>query len=109
MVLRPRDQERFPNHYLPPLPTVGFSVEYKIYPRLTASLRTDYFYIDIADIEGSMAEMMIGLEYRLFKYFALGASYNRLWLDVDYKDGEPKGWGVDAKWNGATFYGALYF
>jgi len=92
-----------------PLPTLGFSLEYKILPRLTGTFRTDYFYIDISDIEGSLAELLIGLEYRLFKHFAVGASYNRLWLDIDYKSGKSNGWEVDAKWNGATVYGALYF
>jgi hypothetical protein len=92
-----------------PLPTLGASLEYKILPRLTAVFRTDYFYIKVSDIEGSMAELLIGLEYRLFTHFAIGASYNRLWVDVDYKSGKSNGWGLDAKWNGALAYGALYF
>jgi hypothetical protein len=92
-----------------PLPTVGFAVLYKIFPRLTGRLQTDYFYVDIDDIEGSMAELFIGLEYRLFDHFGLGASYNRLWVDVEYKSGKSGGFDIDAKWNGVMGYGAIYF
>ncbi len=92
-----------------PLPTLGFAVAYKILPRLTGRLQTDYFYININDIEGSMAELFIGLEYRLFEHFGIGTSFNRLWLDIDYKSGKSNGWAVDAKWNGWMGYGAIYF
>lgn len=92
-----------------PLPTVGLGVEYKILPRLVANLRMDFFYVDIGDVEGTMAEFYIGLEYRIFKHFAVGAAYDRMMLDVEYKSGKPKGWEVDASWNGGFFYGALYF
>jgi hypothetical protein len=92
-----------------PLPTIGLSVDYKIFPRLTATIRADFFYVDIAEIEGSLTEVFIGLEYRLFKHFAVGAAYDRMWLEVDYKPGKSDGWEVDATWNGGFFYGALYF
>jgi hypothetical protein len=92
-----------------PLPTVGLSVDYKIFPRLMANLRADFFYVDIDEIEGGMTELVVGLEYRVFKHFAVGAAYNRFWLNVDYKPGKSDGWEIDAAWNGGFFYGALYF
>jgi hypothetical protein len=92
-----------------PLPTIGLSVDYKILPRLTANIRFDFFYVDIDEIEGSMAELTVGLEYRVFKHFAVGAAYDRLWLNVDYQPGQRGGWEIDAAWNGGFFYGALYF
>jgi hypothetical protein len=39
----------------------------------------------------------------------VGAAYDRLWLDVDYKSGKSDGWEIDTAWNGGFFYGALYF
>jgi hypothetical protein len=92
-----------------PLPTIGLSVDYKILPRLTANIRADFFYVDIDEVEGSMTELFVGLEYRVFKHFAVGAAYDRLWLNVDYKPGKSDGWEIDAAWNGGFFYGALYF
>ena len=92
-----------------PLPTVGFSADYKIFPRLTGTFRADYFYVSINDIEGSMAEVYIGLEYRVFDHVAIGTAYNRLWMDLDWNSGKSNGWKVDATWNGVMGYGALYF
>ena len=82
---------------------------YKIFPRLTANLRTDYFYVKINDIEGTMAEFYFGLEYRLFKHFAVGAAYDRMMLNVDINSGKNNGWEIDAAWNSGLIYGALYF
>jgi hypothetical protein len=94
---------------LAPLPTVGFAVDYKIFPRLTATLKADYFYIEINDIEGSLAELFIGLEYRVLKHLGVGTSFNRMWFDIDWKSGKSNGWEVDGTWNGVMAYAALYF
>jgi hypothetical protein len=92
-----------------PLPTIGLGVEYKIFPRLLANLRIDFFYVDIGDVEGTLAELFVGLEYRVFKHFGVGVAYDRMMLDIEYKSGKPKGWELDVSWNGGFFYGALYF
>lgn len=92
-----------------PLPTLGLGVEYKIFPRLKATLRTDFFYVNVDDIEGTLAEFYFGLEYRILKHFAVGAAFDRMMVDIDYKNGKPKGWELDMSWNGGLFYGALYF
>ena len=92
-----------------PLPTLGLAASYRIFPRLTANARTDFFYVDIGEINGFLAEFFFGLEYRLFKHFAVGVAYDRLILDLEYKSGKSKGWEVDSSWNSGLFYGALYF
>jgi hypothetical protein len=94
---------------LAPLPTLGFAVDYKILPRLTATLKADYFYVEINDIEGSLAELFIGLEYRVLKHLGVGTSFNRMWFDIDWKSGKSNGWEVDGTWNGVMGYAALYF
>jgi Outer membrane protein beta-barrel domain len=93
-----------------PLPSIGGFVNYKITPKLTAQVRSDFFYLKVASSEGSMFEFYAGLEYRLFKHFALGASFDRLQSNVDLtKDGTSKGFAFDNSWNTGFFYGALYF
>jgi hypothetical protein len=96
------------SHFVP-LPSIGVSVEYKILPRLTANIRTDFFYININQVKGGMAELFVGLEYRLFKHLAVGTAFNRFWLDIDWKPGNKKGWEIHSSWNGGLVYGALYF
>jgi hypothetical protein len=92
-----------------PLPTIGLEMEYQIYPRLKANFRTDFFYVDVGEVDGYMAEFNIKLEYRVFKHFAVGAGAGHLLFDLEYKDGNPKGFATDFSWNRGLIYGALYF
>jgi len=92
-----------------PLPSVGFLVNYDILPRLQAQGRMDWFYLDVPKFQGSMTEMYLGLEYRLFKHFSLGTAFDRFNVSVDYTPKESSGWQVINDWNSLYFYGALYF
>ena len=95
--------------FFAPLPAVGLAFHYDIIPRLTAGIRTDFFYVDIDDVKGGMVDILAGLEYRVFKHFAMGVAYNRLILDLEYDSGKSDGGELDASWNSGLFYGALYF
>ncbi|MGH7305466.1 MAG: hypothetical protein ACRELZ_19445 [Candidatus Rokuibacteriota bacterium] len=92
-----------------PLPTLGAQFNYNILPRLQAQFRFDWFYLEASDLRGSLAEVYVGLEYRLFKHFALGAAYDHLDAQERYKAGKAGGWGVQNTWNTVFMYGALYF
>lgn len=92
-----------------PLPSIGVLLNYNITPRLQAQLRFDWFYFEVSSAKGSMNEFYAGLEYRLFKHFAVGGAFNRLSIDVDYKPKDESGWGVRNDWATAFLYGALYF
>jgi hypothetical protein len=92
-----------------PLPSLGFQLKYNILPRLQVQLRFDWFYLEVADVKGAMTEMYLGAEYRLFKHFAIGAAFDRLSIDVDYKPRDDSGFGVENTWNSVFMYGALYF
>ena len=61
------------------------------------------------DVKGSMVEVYAGLEYRLFKHFALGAAYDYLDVHADYQKGKKGGWGVENTWSSVFAYAALYF
>jgi hypothetical protein len=92
-----------------PLPNVGFLVNYDITPRLQAQGRIDWFYIDVPKFQGSMTDFYLGLEYRLFKHFALGTAFDRFNVSVDYTPKESSGWQVINNWSSLYFYGAVYF
>jgi hypothetical protein len=89
-----------------PLPSIGFVMNYNITPRFQFQSRYDFFYINISNYEGAMFEFYAGLEYRLFKHFALGAAYDR--LDAGLQDTSTGGFKVDFSYNLAYFYGTLY-
>ena len=89
-----------------PLPSVGVLANYHISPKLLTQVRTDFFYLKIGDFEGSMMEFYAGLEYRLFKPFALGAAYDR--LVVNAESSSSNGFTADMNWNLLYLYATLY-
>ena len=58
------------------------------------------------NLEGSMMEFYAGLEYRLFKPFALGAAYDRLVINAE--SAASNGFRADVNWNLLYLYGTLY-
>jgi len=89
-----------------PLPSIGGVVNYNITPRLQSQIRGDFFYLKVGDFSGSMFEFYAGLEYRLFKNFALGAAYDRLVVDV--QDQSSGGFNVNLGYNLLYLYGSIY-
>lgn len=81
-------------------------MNYNITPRFQFQSRTDFFYINISNYEGAMFEFYAGLEYRLFKHFALGAAYDR--LDAGLQDTSTGGFDVNFAYNLVYVYGTLY-
>jgi opacity protein-like surface antigen len=94
-----------------PLPSVGGFLNYNITPKLKSQVRFDWFYLQVGDtFTGSLFEFYAGLEYRLFKHFGLGASYDRLQVNADlHKQDSPKAVNILNSWNTVFLYGALYF
>ena len=92
-----------------PLPTIGLFFNYNITPRLQSQVRFDWFYIETAQFKGAMTEAYLGLEYRLFKNFGLGAAFDRLSVEADIDRKKGGGFSFDNDWNTIFLYGSLYF
>jgi hypothetical protein len=90
-----------------PLPSIGLVANYNITPKLQFQSRYDFFYLTVGDYTGTMFELYAGLEYRLFKHFAMGAAYDRLTAGLS-GSGE-QGFNVDFGYNLAYVYVTLYF
>ena len=95
--------------FVAPLPSIGIFVNYHFTPRLLAQARFDWFYVEIDQFKGSMNEMYIGLEYRLFTHFSVGTAFDRLNIDLKNNPEKSSGWRVENDWNIVYIYGALYF
>jgi hypothetical protein len=96
------------SNLIAPLPSIGFLVNYKFTPRLQGQARFDWFYIETDQFKGKMNEIYLGLEYRLFKHFAVGAAYDRLDVSVDYAPNSGAGFFVHNDWNMLYMFGTLY-
>ncbi len=92
-----------------PLPSFGFLVNYHFTPRLMGTARFDWFYIETAQFKGAMTEAYFGLEYRLFKHFALGGAFDRLNIEADVDPKKGGGFSFENDWNTVFLYGSLYF
>jgi len=92
-----------------PLPSIGFLVNYHFTPRLKGMGRFDWFYVDSGNFKGAMNEVYLGVEYRIFKPFAVGAAFDRLSINVDYEPTGNSGWTIINDWNMLYAFGALYF
>ena len=97
------------SNFTVPLPTIGLFFNYNITPRLQSQVRFDWFYLETAQFKGAMTEAYLGLEYRLFKNFGLGAAFDRLSVQTDIDRKKGGGFSFDNDWNTIFLYGSLYF
>ena len=92
-----------------PLPVFGFYADYNFTPRFSAFYNYQFFFVNYQDkVKGGLQDFLLGLEYRLFRPFALGVAYNRFALQLDAK-GDATTLNVKTSWNGGMLYGSLYF
>jgi len=92
-----------------PLPVWGLFASYHFSPRFSAFYSYESFYINYQNtVRGGLEDFLIGLEYRLFRNFSLGAAYSRFDLNVKI-EGDNKTLYLNTNWNGGMLYGAVYF
>ena len=92
-----------------PLPVFGLFADYNFTPRFSAFYNYQFFFINYQDkVRGGLQDFLIGMEYRLFRNFALGAAYNRFGLAMEIK-GDNTTLNLSTNWNGGMLYGTVYF
>jgi len=92
-----------------PLPVWGLYASYNFTPRFSTYYNYQIFNINYQDkAVGGLQDFLFGLEYRLFRNFALGAAYNRFALHLKM-EGDVTTLNLDTNWNGGLLYGAVYF
>jgi hypothetical protein len=89
-----------------PLPSIGLVANYNITPKLQFQSRYDFFYLHIGNYTGAMFEFYAGLEYRLFKHFAMGAAFDR--LQAGLRGDGDNGFNVNFSYNLAYLYATIY-
>jgi hypothetical protein len=89
-----------------PLPSIGLVANYNITPKLQFQSRYDFFYLHIGNYTGAMFEFYAGLEYRIFKHFAMGAAYDR--LQAGLRGDGDNGFNVNFSYNLAYVYATIY-
>ena len=92
-----------------PLPVFGLRMGYAITPKWSVRYVAETFFIDIEDkFTGALLSYELSTEYRLFKYFAVGAGLAKLAISADIKDDDWLG-SVSDSYRGYSLFGILYF
>ncbi len=93
---------------LAPLPTIGLYGAHAFTEKWLLSGRFDYFSLKYEDYDGSLANLSIGVDYRVARNFAVGLGWRHVDYDVDVSKPHYTG-GVRYKFTGPALYGVLSF
>ena len=98
-----------------PLPALAFRAEFQLIPKLYLNASIEAMYLEINDFKGSLLDVNVGVEYRIWKYFGLGVGYSAMAVDVESKDDSSNYPGADfvgkvgVHYSGLMVYGKLSF
>ncbi len=92
-----------------PLPLFGLNMTYAISPKWSVRYLSEAFFINIEDtLKGTLLNSELGIEYKAFNNFAIGAGITRVSTDFEVDDDDWQGSFNDSH-RGYLVYGALYF
>jgi len=95
------------NDLVAPVPAFGLNLRYSIGPDLGATLRGQFFALQADTWGGSMADIVLAVDWFPWKHVGLGAGFNLVRLNYDSdKKGELK---VDYDYNGVIVYVTLIY
>ena len=92
-----------------PLPVIGLRMGYAITPKWNVRYVSEVFFFDIDDsFRGAILNYELTTEYRLFKYFALGAGVARIGVNAEVDDDDWRGT-ISDSYRGLNLFGTFYF
>ena len=91
-----------------PLPVLSFNIKYKVTPKFGWILKAEWFALKYDDWDGLYTDVMMAMEYRVFKNVGLGTGLasNNLELSEDASDHKFK---YENRITGVLIYAATYF
>jgi hypothetical protein len=66
-----------------PLPVLGLRGEYDFADRWRFSASGEFFAIEFDNVDGSLVDLYLGIDYRLNNHVAIGLGYNAVNIDVE--------------------------
>ena len=98
-----------------PLPALAFRAEFQLIPKLYLNASIEAMYLQINDFKGSLLDVNVAVEYRIWKHFGLGLGYSAMAVDVESKNDSSNYPGADfvgkvgVHFSGLMLYGKLAF
>jgi len=93
---------------LAPLPTIGAYGAYALTPKWLVSGRVDVFSLSYDVYDGSLTNATIGVDYRFFRNFGLGAAYRYIDYDLRVSKSSFNG-GINYRFSGPLVYAVSSF
>lgn len=93
---------------LAPLPTIGAYGAYAFTPKWLVSGRVDVFSLSYDVYDGSLTNATIGVDYRIFRNFGLGAAYRYIDYDLSVTKSSFNG-GINYRFSGPQVYAVSSF
>ena len=89
-----------------PLPVLGLRGEYFFSDRWRASASAEWFGLQIDEYEGTLRDLLVGIDYSLGDHAAVGLGYNDVKIDIDATEDDLR---ADLMWQYSGFIGYLRF
>jgi hypothetical protein len=86
-----------------PLPVLGLRGEYEITDRLTLTAVGEFFMVEFDDVDGSLVDLYVGIDYQVIEHVAVGLGFNSVNLDVDASKNDFSG-SLDWRYEGALLF-----
>jgi len=86
-----------------PLPVIGLRGDYSLSDRLTLRGSAEYFSLDYHDVDGSLSDFFVAIDYQMGKHTSLGLGYNYVSIDADAKRSDFSG-SLDWSYDGALLF-----
>ena len=74
-----------------PRPVFSFSGRFNITPKLSATGKFEWFFLEFENYQGSFTDSLLTLEHQTFKNVGFGIGVNRLNFEVEARDGDLRG------------------
>jgi hypothetical protein len=86
-----------------PLPVAGLRGQYDFADRWSLAASGEFFLIEVDNIDGSLVDLYVGIDYQLTDHVALGLGYNDVDLDIDSTNAAYSG-SIDWQYGGALLF-----
>ncbi|UCH41643.1 MAG: DUF481 domain-containing protein [Gammaproteobacteria bacterium] len=89
-----------------PFPMFGLRGSWLLDPDVFFRTSIEYFAISEGDVEGSLLDILVSIEYKFSKRWGFGIGYNHLDLEAENSDSQDE---LDYEYDGILLYGKLVY
>ena len=99
--------------FVAPLPVIGFRFDFAVTPKFFIRQNLDILYLEVGSFSGSIVDLGVGAEYKIWKHFGIGVDLNyfNIGIEAEAEDYPEIDWvgRFDFGYDAILLYGKLYF